>query len=212
MRAGVNNLCYPLYIAEVAPSDIRGTLSGVFQFATNFCAMMSYVMGILGHHGADGSVTGDWREMALFGLALTSGCAVWLACCVPESPRWLLQQGRDEAAESALTRLRASGTNSKRLIAQIKADLMPTSDESVNERTRDYRRMYDDYRRSDSKTKAGIADLFAPAARRPMLIGFVCFIGQSLTGIGVVTAYNGAPLPSASLLQITRAHLRPAES
>eukprot|EP01135_Chromosphaera_perkinsii_P001162 Nk52_evm1s160 gene=Nk52_evmTU1s160 len=90
----------PMYSSEVSPSKIRGTLVGLFQ--------LSITIGIVGSgaaaYGLDGIKHG-WR----YALGIQSIIAVLLffaAFLIPESPRFLIQKGKDDEAQYALERLR----------------------------------------------------------------------------------------------------------
>eukprot|EP01135_Chromosphaera_perkinsii_P003461 Nk52_evm30s243 gene=Nk52_evmTU30s243 len=90
----------PMYSSEVAPAKIRGTLVGLFQ--------LSITIGIVGSgaaaYGLDGIKDG-WR----YALGIQSIIAVLLffaAFFIPESPRFLIQKGKDDEAKHALERLR----------------------------------------------------------------------------------------------------------
>ncbi len=121
---GLASAICPMYIAEVAPSNIRGTLVSWNQFAIIFGQLVVYFVNflILGNHtnpiiektaeniyivvsGSDAwTIMTGWRYM--FGSeAWVAGAFTLLVLLVPESPRYLAMTGRDNKALSVLARI-----------------------------------------------------------------------------------------------------------
>ncbi|MDO0924598.1 sugar porter family MFS transporter [Streptomyces sp. TG1A-8] len=95
---GASNMV-PVYIAEVAPPAIRGRLMVLFQLMVAIGQLIAYLCGWL----LAGS--GGWRVM--FGLAVVPAAVLAFGMTrLPESPRWLVEQGRPDAAGAVLRRLR----------------------------------------------------------------------------------------------------------
>ena len=136
---GLASAICPMYIAEVAPSDMRGTLVSWNQFAIIFGQLVVYFVNfmILGEHtqpviekisetiyqvsnaSDQWTITVGWRYM--FGSeAFVAGIFTILVCLVPESPRYLALTGRDEKALDVLSRI--NGYEKARVIlSQIKS-------------------------------------------------------------------------------------------
>ncbi len=136
---GLASAVCPMYIAEIAPSHIRGTLVSCNQFAIIFGMLVVYFVNymIMGDHqnpvllkdAVSGvmsvspesdmwSVYEGWRYMfgseafpaALFGLLLF---------CVPKTPRYLVMCGEDERAFAILEKI--NGRNvAGRVLEEIK--------------------------------------------------------------------------------------------
>ena len=121
---GLASAICPMYIAEVAPSNLRGTLVSWNQFAIIFGQLVVYFVNflILGEHTQpviekigetiyQVSSTSDlwtiqtgWRYM--FGSeAIVAGLFTILVCLVPESPRYLALTGKDEKALMVLSKI-----------------------------------------------------------------------------------------------------------
>ena len=116
----------PMYISEVAPSNIRGMLVSWNQFAIIFGQLVVYFVNffILGDHiqplveemgkglaaitpAAQWTVTTGWRYM--FGSeAVPAGLFALLICFVPETPRFLVSIGKDDKALHVLQRINGS--------------------------------------------------------------------------------------------------------
>ncbi|PWZ23014.1 Monosaccharide-sensing protein 3 [Zea mays] len=92
----------PLYISEIAPSEIRGLLNTLPQFSGSGGMFLSYCMVF----GMSLSPSPDWRIM-LGVLAIPSlfffGLTIFY---LPESPRWLVSKGRMAEAKKVLQKLR----------------------------------------------------------------------------------------------------------
>nr|XP_027091364.1 monosaccharide-sensing protein 2-like [Coffea arabica] len=92
----------PLYISETAPSEIRGSLNTLPQFAGSAGMFLAYCMIF----GMSLMTSPNWRLM-LGVLSIPS--LIYFALTVfylPESPRWLVSKGRMLEAKRVLQRLR----------------------------------------------------------------------------------------------------------
>ncbi|KAK0500345.1 general substrate transporter [Armillaria luteobubalina] len=105
---GSSSMAVPLYNAELAPPEVRGSLVALQQLAIMFGVMISlwidYGTNYIGGTG-QGQSEAAWR----IPLALQLVPAIMLGCGIlfmPFSPRWLINQGRDEEALTVLSNLR----------------------------------------------------------------------------------------------------------
>ncbi|KAG7450803.1 general substrate transporter [Guyanagaster necrorhizus] len=105
---GSTSMAVPLYNAELAPPEVRGSLVALQQLAITFGIMVSfwidYGTNYIGGTGA-GQSEAAWR----LPLALQLVPAIILGCGIlfmPFSPRWLVNQGRDDDALTVLSNLR----------------------------------------------------------------------------------------------------------
>jgi SP family xylose:H+ symportor-like MFS transporter len=135
---GLASAICPMYIAEVAPTNIRGTLVSWNQFAIIFGQLVVYFVNflILGSHtnpiidtvkgvaavmpGSDPwTVATGWRYM--FGSeAFPAGLFTLLVCFVPETPRYLAMTGKDSRALAVLQHINGL-EKAKEILADIKA-------------------------------------------------------------------------------------------
>ncbi|MBQ3883094.1 MAG: D-xylose transporter XylE, partial [Bacteroidales bacterium] len=136
---GLASAICPMYIAEVAPSNLRGTLVSWNQFAIIFGQLVVYFVNflILGSHAnpvidlVDGvnkvlnpdaaawtSETG-WRLMFL-SECVPAGLFAILILLVPETPRYLALNGQDDKALDVLARINGL-SKGKAILAEIKA-------------------------------------------------------------------------------------------
>ncbi|KAG6820960.1 hypothetical protein H0H93_009196 [Arthromyces matolae] len=109
LGVGSLSMAVPLYNAEIAPPEVRGSLVALQQLAITFGIMVSfwidYGTNYIGGTGA-GQKEAAWR----LPLALQLIPAVILGVGIlfmPFSPRWLVNQGRDDEALAVLSRARA---------------------------------------------------------------------------------------------------------
>lgn len=101
---GIASMVSPMYIAEVAPPQRRGSLVSCNQFAIIFGMLVVYFVnyGIALSGSEVWLNTMGWRLM--FGSEVVpAGIFLLLLFTVPETPRWLAMQGRYEEARTLLT-------------------------------------------------------------------------------------------------------------
>lgn len=121
---GLASAICPMYIAEIAPSNIRGTLVSWNQFAIIFGQLVVYFVNflILGDNinpvfelveGVNRIMNPEeslwatetgWRLMFV-SEAVPAGLFTLLVLLVPETPRFLAMTGKDEKALSVLSRI-----------------------------------------------------------------------------------------------------------
>jgi sugar porter (SP) family MFS transporter len=96
---GGSSVLGPMYIAEISPRKWRGRLVGLFQF--NICTgiLIAYLSNYLIGLASLGPAEWRWKLGVSALPALAFGL---LILRIPESPRWLVNKGRDLQAESVL--------------------------------------------------------------------------------------------------------------
>ena len=101
-----------MYIAEISPAKIRGTLVSCNQFAIIFGMLVVYFVNYLirnqlgdtGEAIQAAMVSVGWRRMFL-SEAFPAATFLLLILFVPETPRYLTLTGRDQKALQVLTRI-----------------------------------------------------------------------------------------------------------
>jgi len=97
---GIASTLSPLYIAEISPAKTRGLLVSLNQLAIVTGILLSYSVNYL----LTGAGPTNWRWM--FASAALPSIAFFLTLLfIPESPRWLMQKGREQEAEHFLAQI-----------------------------------------------------------------------------------------------------------
>ena len=147
-----------VYLAEVAPSQVRGRMTQTSQaFAVFLLAVLTTLPGIVlmpEHYQVYVVVMAAGPLLVLVPL---------VAFVLPESPRWLDARGRREQAEAVVSRLeRDCETRAGPLPAPITGDVVPQS-------------------------RATVRDLFGPEYRRRTALLLTCWLlGYSGLVYGVI--------------------------
>lgn len=132
---GMASAICPMYIAEVAPSNMRGTLVSWNQFAIIFGQLVVYFVSylIVGNHvipaiekmtvlnpeEAMWSIQEGWRLMFV-SECVPAGLFALLILLVPETPRHLVMSGKDEQALHVLSRINGM-EKAREILDEIKA-------------------------------------------------------------------------------------------
>ncbi len=98
---GIASFISPMYIAELVPAKVRGSLVAVNMLAITTGIVVAYLVDY-----AFSSVEG-WRYM--FGLAALPSIALVIGMWrLPDSPRWLISKSKVEQARKILRRARTA--------------------------------------------------------------------------------------------------------
>ncbi|CAL0326886.1 unnamed protein product [Lupinus luteus] len=106
---GVFSFVVPVFVAEIAPKDLRGALTTLNQFMIVAGVSVAYVIGTVL----------SWRALALTGLIPAAVLLLGLFL-IPESPRWLAKRGREKDFEEALQILRGKDADISQEAQEIK--------------------------------------------------------------------------------------------
>ncbi|MCB2357846.1 sugar porter family MFS transporter [Clostridium estertheticum] len=161
---GMASTIVPLYISEVAPAKIRGTLVSANQLAFAIGMTSVFIVNaiIANTHSIGFNVLLGWRFMFASGM-VPAVIFFGLSFIIPESPRFLIKIGKDAQALSILTRINGDEIAKK---------------ESL------------EIKKSISSSKKGlISELAAPGIRYAFLIAILAAIFQQLTGTIAVGYY-----------------------
>ena len=124
---GLASMLSPMYIAEIAPANVRGKLVSWNQFAIIFGMLVIYFVNlIIARRGnEEWLITQGWRWMFFSGV-IPSGLFLILLMFVPETPRYLVMKGKEDKALKVLKKI--SGENDAPIILkEIKDTLHETS-------------------------------------------------------------------------------------
>jgi SP family arabinose:H+ symporter-like MFS transporter len=158
IAVGTASMLSPMYISEISPAEKRGSLVSLNQLAIVIGILVAFFSNYLL------SSTGDnnWRWMlAVMGLPALLFFVTLLF--IPESPRWLIQKGRDKEAYKILERI--NGTES----ADIEMGAVKFS--------------------ITNDTKGSYKEIFSKKITPILWIGIVVAVFSQVTGINSIMYY-----------------------
>ncbi len=185
LGVGMASVLAPMYISEFAPPRVRGRLVALYQLSIVIGILLAYLsnwllLGYASDHpdafGGEGIlhwvlVAEVWRGM--FGAEMIPAALFFvLLFLVPESPRWLVEDGRLERAFTILARIGGKGAAREQL-AEIHTSVQ--------------------------HEEGTLRELFRPGLRVALLVGVgLSFFGQ-LTGVNIVVYYGPTILSEAGM-------------
>ena len=164
LAVGADSAIATSYIAEFAPRKKRGSLMIMQQWMITVGILVSYLISVLVLKTAPGSAGGfDWRFILGLG-ALPAILALVLRTGMPESPRWLMLNGRYGDTQKALGQLGL----------EVTEDEVRDTANQLAEKERQLQR----------KT------LWTTGVKRALIVVCVFFIFQQITGINIPFYYG----------------------
>ncbi len=103
---GIVSIVSPVYISEVAPAEVRGTMVSLYQLFITIGFLLAYLANYLILKGT--SMPDYWRPM-LGAEAIPDLLFLVLIFFIPESPRWLAVRGQRQDNSEAWKALREKG-------------------------------------------------------------------------------------------------------
>ncbi|XP_023530150.1 polyol transporter 5-like [Cucurbita pepo subsp. pepo] len=113
---GFAGLIASVYTAEISPASTRGCLTSFPEVFINFGILLGYVSNLA---FSNLPTHLSWRFMLGIGI-IPSAFLVIIVLAMPESPRWLLMQGRILEAKRVLDKVSISLQESQQRLADIK--------------------------------------------------------------------------------------------
>ena len=161
LGVGVGSALVPTYLGEISPVQIRGWMLTLNQLMQTVGMLVAYVVNLIF------AANGNWRAMFWVGAVPAVVLAV-IATRLPESPTWLINQGRTAAAKKMLTTVAGA----------------QRADEVV---ARHQHKTHEQQDRGDSTPEsAGWRGLLTPRVRPGLVIGIGLAILQQIVGINTV--------------------------
>lgn len=176
LAIGVASYAVPLYISEISPARVRGTLVSLNQLAITVGILASYLVNIgFSDLPADWSAWGiseGWRWMLMIGFfpALILGIGMIF---LPETPRWLMSASHESNAQRVLRKI--GEINPSKVAGEIKESLA-------------------------KEEKAGWRELLVKWVRPALIIGIGMAILMQVTGINTVIYYSPTILQKAGFV------------
>lgn len=137
---GIISIVSPIYIAEVASPEKRGSMVALYQLAITIGFLLAYMVNYAIVRGMDSVVTYNshtmqvlmkdefWRGM-LGSETLPDLLFLIVVFFIPESPRWLMTKGRSEQASAILSRMYTSDEEVRKQLA-LTGDSLKNKDAS----------------------------------------------------------------------------------
>ncbi|KAB5569872.1 hypothetical protein DKX38_003665 [Salix brachista] len=172
---GIISYTVPVYIAEIAPQNLRGALGSVNQLSVTIGILLAYLLGLFV----------EWRILAVLGIL---PCTILIPGLffIPESPRWLFlaasspnqaKMGMTEDFESSLQVLRGFDTDISIEVNEIKRAVASTS----------------------RRTTIRFAELKRKRYWFPLMVGIGLLVLQQLSGINGVLFYSSNIFATAGI-------------
>ena len=172
---GIVSIVSPIYISEVSPAKIRGTLVSLYQLAVTAGFLLAYLANWAIDAGIDPSAAADaglwsrmfnaeaWRGM-LGSETLPALLFLFIIFFIPESPKWLIIRGKSSKAIGVLSRILGSED-------EINAEVEAT-------------------RSSSGEDKGSWSDLLKPGILVAVLAGCAIAILGQFMGVNAVLYYG----------------------
>jgi sugar porter (SP) family MFS transporter len=155
---GLSSSTVPTYLSELAPAKIRGAMGALNQIFIVLGILIAFLVSYwLGPQSA-------WRWM-FAGAIVPAVILLFGLNIMPESPRWLFKNGREDEARSVLVNAHGGSTD-------VDAEM-----ETIREVVR-----------LDSE-KGRFRDLWAPWVRPMLIVALLLAIGQQFSGVNAINAY-----------------------
>ena len=171
---GVASSLSPIYIAEIAPTDMRGRFVSINQLTVVLGILSAQIVNWLIAEPVPADATAayilnswngqtGWRWM-FWAMMVPSVLFFVMGFCLPESPRWLASTGRNDRALEVFTKIGGAEV-ARAELAAIETSL------------------------KNDKQQGGFRQLFHPSMRLVLLIGVVMAVLQQWCGINVIFNY-----------------------
>ena len=163
LGVGAASMLSPLYISEIAPAENRGKLVSLYQLAIVIGINLVYFINleIATNNTEAWNVAYGWRWM-LGSETVPAVLFFALLFLVPESPRWLVKNGRE--AEALIILEKVNGiSKANAILAEIKGAL--------------------------TQEKGTIKELLKPGLRIALIVGIFLALFSQITGINAIIYY-----------------------
>ena len=119
---GIVNFVVPLYLSEISPKNLRGTLVSLYQWAITSGILFSYFI-----NAAFAQAVYNWRWMLFAGVL--PGLILFVGMCLmSDTPRWLVSKNREDEAKYVFKKIEPD-IDAEKEIQNIKTTLNSESKE-----------------------------------------------------------------------------------
>lgn len=177
---GMASVLSPLYISEISPAKVRGRLVALYQLSIVVGILLAYFSNwyLIGGQGTElSSVEVDWMTKifstevwrGMFAAEMIpSGLFFILLFFIPESPRWLMNKGRQAQGWAILQQINPS----------VKREEIRSSE-------------------NRDQAKMSLRQLLKPGWRQALAVGIGLSVFGQFTGVNIVIYYGPSILESA---------------
>ncbi|TZF86259.1 sugar porter family MFS transporter (plasmid) [Pedobacter sp. BS3] len=163
---GLAMISSPIYIAELAPAHLRGVLVNVNQLSNvigiNIAAVSCYFFSFDGW---------GWRWMMMSQIVPAMFLIIGLLS-IPESPRWLVMNGKLKLAEKILSKINGQ-------------EMATVEIQRITE--------------SMSEEKGNFKDLLSPGIKSALIVAILLMILQQINGVNMLLLYAPTIMASAGV-------------
>ncbi len=173
---GIASVLAPMFISEFSPPKIRGRLVALYQMSIVIGILLAYfsnweLLGFSQNHSPDTGGSGIWNQVmvfevwrAMFGAEMLPALLFFsLLLVIPESPRWLIKEGKEEQGFQILRKLGGESIARAELAA---------IHESVSEK------------------RGTFTELFKPGIRLALIVGIGLSVFGQFTGVNIIVYYG----------------------
>ena len=119
---GIVNFVVPLYLSEISPKQLRGTLVSLYQWAITAGILFSYFI-----NAAFAQAVYNWRWMLFAGVL--PGLILFVGMCLmSDTPRWLVSKNRDDEAKNVFRKIEPD-IDVEKEVGDIKSTLQSEGEE-----------------------------------------------------------------------------------
>jgi MFS transporter, SP family, galactose:H+ symporter len=166
LAIGISSFSVPLYIAEISPTKIRGTLVSMFQLLITIGIMVSYFSDLtFAKPEGDPGYNDCWRSMFYVGvipaLIMFTGMLF-----LPETPRWLISKGYEDKCRDVLKKVEDPQLVEE-VISKMKEEM-----------------------KADAENVTKWSDVFKPWLKPALIIAVGIMFVQQFTGINTIIYYS----------------------
>lgn len=156
---GFSSSTVPTYLSELAPARLRGAMGSLNQIFI----VLGILIAFLVSYGLGSS--SNWR--AMFAGAIVPAVILFFGLiALPETPRWLLKNGREDEARSVLVSSHGGAAEIDEELSRIREVV-----------------------RLDTQQKGRVRDLWSPWVRPMLIVAMLLAVGQQFSGVNAVNAY-----------------------
>ncbi|CAH0557960.1 unnamed protein product [Brassicogethes aeneus] len=173
INSGLNAGLAPMYLAEIAPMNLRGAVGTVYQLVITISILVAQILGLESLLGSENL----WPTLLAMTIVPAIFQVVTLPLC-PESPKYLLvTKGQDMEAQRALSWLRGT------LAVNEEMDGMRAEAEALK-----------------LVPKVTVREMITNSALRiPLIIALMVMLAQQLSGINAVMFFSSKIFQMAGL-------------